>query len=233
MAPTEILAEQHAMTIARLFAATRFRVAALTEHFRRGASPHRRRPGARRYSSGHRHARAAAGRRRVQQARTGDHRRAASLRRRAAIDAASEGQSRRARDGGHADPAHAGAHDLRRSRRLRDSPGPEGRKPVKTTVRPESRRDEVWEFVRESAGKRASGVCHLSADRTAKGRPARATAMAEHLSLEVFPEFRVALLHGKMKPRRRAGDGRVRRVRSTCWSPRPSSKLASTCRTRR
>ena len=58
---------------------------------------------------------------RFQRARPRRHRRAAPLRRAAARDAAREGAAaRHARDDGHADPAHARAHDLRRSRRVVD-----------------------------------------------------------------------------------------------------------------
>jgi len=78
--------------------------------------------------------------------------------------------------------------------------GPAGRQPVKTTVRPESRRDEVWQFVRGELerGRQAYVVYPLVED-SEKIDLRAATAMADHLSQEVFPEFRVALLHGRMK----------------------------------
>ena len=61
-----------------------------------------------------------------------------------------------------------------------------------------------------------------------------ATAMADHLRSEVFPEFRVALLHGRMKGDEKEAVMRPsRRASCTCWSRRRSSRSASTCRTRR
>jgi ATP-dependent DNA helicase RecG len=81
---------------------------------------------------------------------------------------------------------------------MRDRPA--GRKPVLTTVRPESRRDEVWSFVREqvAAGRQAYVVYPIIED-SDKIDVRAATAMAEQLSQEVFPDLRVALLHGKLK----------------------------------
>jgi ATP-dependent DNA helicase RecG len=81
---------------------------------------------------------------------------------------------------------------------MRDRPA--GRKPVLTTVRPESRREEVWSFVREqvAAGRQAYVIYPIIED-SDKIDVRAATAMAEQLSLEVFPDLPVALLHGKLK----------------------------------
>jgi ATP-dependent DNA helicase RecG len=81
---------------------------------------------------------------------------------------------------------------------MRDRPA--GRKPVLTTVRPESRRDEVWSFVREQveAGRQAYVIYPIIED-SDKIDVRAATAMAEQLSQEVFPDLQVALLHGKLK----------------------------------
>ena len=74
------------------------------------------------HRSGRRHARDRAGRREVQGDWAGGRGRAASLRRAAARHAAREGPAaRHARDDGDADSAHAGADDLRRSRRVEHS----------------------------------------------------------------------------------------------------------------
>jgi len=77
---------------------------------------------------------------------------------------------------------------------------PPGRLPVKTIAKPESRRDEMYRFVREqvTAGRQAYVVYPL-VEESEKIDLKAATEMADHLSQEVFPEFRVALLHGQMK----------------------------------
>jgi ATP-dependent DNA helicase RecG len=77
---------------------------------------------------------------------------------------------------------------------------PPGRKPVQTTVRPESRRDDVYEFVRQQVERgRQAYVIYPLVEESEKVDLKAATAMADHLSQEVFPELRVALLHGRMK----------------------------------
>jgi ATP-dependent DNA helicase RecG len=77
---------------------------------------------------------------------------------------------------------------------------PPGRQPIATTVRPESRRDEVYQFVRQQidAGRQAYIIYPL-VEESAKVDLKAATEMADHLSQDVFPEYRVALLHGRMK----------------------------------
>jgi ATP-dependent DNA helicase RecG len=77
---------------------------------------------------------------------------------------------------------------------------PPGRKPVRTLVKPDSRRDDVYELVRQQvqAGRQAYVIYPL-VEESEKVDLKAATAMAEHLSRDVFPEFAVALLHGRMK----------------------------------
>jgi len=77
---------------------------------------------------------------------------------------------------------------------------PPGRHPIATTARPESRRDEVYAFVRREieAGRQAYIIYPL-VEESAKVDLKAATEMADHLSQEVFPDFRVALLHGRLK----------------------------------
>ena len=77
---------------------------------------------------------------------------------------------------------------------------PPGRRPVKTMVRQESRRSEVYELVREmvDAGRQAYVVYPL-VEESAKVDLKAATEMADHLAQDVFPAYRVALLHGRMK----------------------------------
>jgi ATP-dependent DNA helicase RecG len=77
---------------------------------------------------------------------------------------------------------------------------PPGRLPIRTTARPEARRDEIYAFVRREveAGRQAYVIYPLI-EESAKVDLKAAAAMADHLANDVFPEFRVALLHGRMK----------------------------------
>jgi ATP-dependent DNA helicase RecG len=77
---------------------------------------------------------------------------------------------------------------------------PPGRRAIATTVKPESRRLEIYEQVREQleAGRQAYVVYPL-VEESEKVDLKAATEMADHLAQDVFPEFRVALLHGRMK----------------------------------
>jgi ATP-dependent DNA helicase RecG len=76
---------------------------------------------------------------------------------------------------------------------------PPGRKPIRTIVKPDSRRDEVYGLIRGEVqrGRQAYFVYPL-VEESEKVDLRAATAMAEELT-QVFPEFRVALLHGRMK----------------------------------
>jgi ATP-dependent DNA helicase RecG len=201
MAPTEILAEQHAMTIVRLFASTRFRVAALTG----STSAAERRHIVAGLARGDIHL--VIGTHALLQDDVTFNKLGLVI-----IDEQHRfGVVQRStlRKKGNPDVLVMTATPIPRTLALTTygdldvsviREGPAGRKPVKTTVRPESRRDEVWEFVREELeeGRQAYVIYPLIED-SEKVDLRAATAMAEHLSLEVFPEFRVALLHGKMK----------------------------------
>src|SRR2546425_1571669 len=77
---------------------------------------------------------------------------------------------------------------------------PAGRLPIKTLAKPESRRDEVYAFIRkELEDGRQAYVIYPLVEESDKIDLKAATAMADHLEQEVFPEFRVGLLHGRMK----------------------------------
>ena len=78
---------------------------------------------------------------------------------------------------------------------------PPGRHPIKTIAKPESRREEIYEFVRQQldAGRQAYVIYPL-VEESAKVDLRAATEMADHLAQDVFPAYRVALLHGRMKP---------------------------------
>ena len=77
---------------------------------------------------------------------------------------------------------------------------PPGRTPVRTWVKPESRRDEIYDLIRTQldAGRQAYIIYPLVED-SEKIDLKSATEMADHLQAEIFPAYRVALLHGRMK----------------------------------
>ena len=77
---------------------------------------------------------------------------------------------------------------------------PPGRQPISTTARPESRRDEIYAFVRKEIEQgRQAYIIYPLVEESAKVDLKAATEMADHLAQDVFPEFRVALLHGRLK----------------------------------
>jgi ATP-dependent DNA helicase RecG len=81
---------------------------------------------------------------------------------------------------------------------IRDLPA--GRVPVRTLAKPESRRDEIYRIVRrELAAGRQAYVVYPLVEESAKIDLKAATAMADTLAHEVFPEYRVGLVHGRMK----------------------------------
>jgi ATP-dependent DNA helicase RecG len=202
MAPTEILAEQHVRNIARLLQASRFRVVLLT-----GSTPARiRRQHLAEIEGGSIHL--VVGTHALVQ---GDVRfRQLGL---VVIDEQHRfGVMQRATlraKGFHPDVLVMTATPIPRTLALtlygdldvsviRDLPP--GRLPVRTIAKPESRRDEIHGFVREQlAVGRQAYVIYPLVEESAKIDVKAATEMADHLQLEVFPEFRVGLLHGRMK----------------------------------
>ena len=77
---------------------------------------------------------------------------------------------------------------------------PPGRQPILTTARPESRRDEIYAFVRKEIEQgRQAYIIYPLVEESAKVDLKAATEMADHLAQDVFPELRVALLHGRLK----------------------------------
>jgi ATP-dependent DNA helicase RecG len=77
---------------------------------------------------------------------------------------------------------------------------PPGRRPIRTLVKPESRRDEVYTLIRDQldAGRQAYVIYPL-VEESEKVDLRSATAMADHLQHEVFPGHRVGLVHGRLK----------------------------------
>jgi ATP-dependent DNA helicase RecG len=78
---------------------------------------------------------------------------------------------------------------------------PPGRTPVATHVRGEDRREKIYEFVRDQikTGRQAY-VVYPIIEESEKLDLRNATEMYENLRREIFPELNVGLLHGKMKP---------------------------------
>jgi ATP-dependent DNA helicase RecG len=77
---------------------------------------------------------------------------------------------------------------------------PPGRRPVRTLVKPESRREDVYDLVRQQIREgRQAYVIYPLVEESEKVDLKAATAMAEQLARDVFPEHSVALLHGRMK----------------------------------
>lgn len=78
---------------------------------------------------------------------------------------------------------------------------PPGRKPVKTHWKTPEERLKVYAGVRKliEEGRQAYVICPLI-DESDKLQVRAAEEMAEHLQKDVFPDLRVGLLHGRMKP---------------------------------
>jgi ATP-dependent DNA helicase RecG len=77
---------------------------------------------------------------------------------------------------------------------------PPGRMPVETKVFPESARAKVYRIVEEEVRKgRQAFIVYPLVEESEKLDLKDATQMAEHLQKEVFTEFRIGLLHGRMK----------------------------------
>ena len=86
---------------------------------------------------------------------------------------------------------------------------PPGRQPIRTLVKADSRRDEVYAMIRDEVRRgRQVYVIYPLVEESEKIDLKAATAMAEELT-KVFPEFTVALLHGRMK-----GDEKERVMRA-------------------
>ena len=82
---------------------------------------------------------------------------------------------------------------------------PPGRHPISTRLEPERRRGEAYRFVRGQLLEGRQGyVVYPLVEESEKVDLKAATEMARRLELEVFPDFRVGLAHGRMKPDERA-----------------------------
>ena len=77
---------------------------------------------------------------------------------------------------------------------------PPGRRPVRTVVKRDENRGEVYEAIRrEVASGRQVYVVYPLIEGSEKSDLKAAAEMAEHLNADVFPDFRVGLIHGRMR----------------------------------
>ncbi len=202
MAPTEILAEQHYITIRRLLERSRFRVALLT-----GATPARQRRELQAELSGG-SIQLAVGTHALVQDPVGfrelglvviDEQHRFGVLQRATLRA----------KGLHPDVLVMTATPIPRSLALTTYGDldvsvmremPPGRFPIKTVAKPESRRDEIYDFIRRQVAEgRQAYVIYPLVEESEKVDLKAATEMADHLAQDIFPDLRVALLHGRLK----------------------------------
>jgi ATP-dependent DNA helicase RecG len=77
---------------------------------------------------------------------------------------------------------------------------PPGRVPVETRLYYERSRPKVYEMVKEEIRKgRQTFLVYPLVEESDKMNLLDATRMADHLQKDVFPEFRISLIHGRMK----------------------------------
>ncbi len=83
---------------------------------------------------------------------------------------------------------------------------PPGKKPVKTKIFYEKERQRVYEIIRKEILKRNQVFIVYPLVEESENVDLRdATRMAEHLQQDVYPEFEVGLIHGRMKSREKEG----------------------------
>lgn len=76
---------------------------------------------------------------------------------------------------------------------------PPGRQRIRTALRPEGARDKVYEFLRDQVRQGRQGfLVYPLVEESEKVELRAATAEYERLTSEVFPDLRVGLLHGQM-----------------------------------
>ncbi len=78
---------------------------------------------------------------------------------------------------------------------------PPGRKPIKTHWKRGAERPQVYETLRRllNEGRQCYVICSLI-EENEKLQARAATELASHLQAHVFPDFKIGLLHGQMKP---------------------------------
>jgi ATP-dependent DNA helicase RecG len=207
MAPTEILAEQHLATLSRCLAATRYRVALLSGRItaaeRRTLLPSIERGDVHLVVGTHALVQEHVRFRALGLAIIDEQHRFGVIQR-AALAA----------KGLHPDVLVMTATPIPRTLALTECGDmevslirglPPGRKPVRTLVKPDSRRNDVYDLLRAriSEGRQAYVIYPL-VEESEKVDLKAATAMADHLARDIFPELKVALVHGRMKGEEKA-----------------------------
>ena len=77
---------------------------------------------------------------------------------------------------------------------------PPGKKPVRTVLMGESKRQAVYETIRKEIAKgHQAFIVYPLVEQSENLDLKDATKMAEHLQKDIFPEYRVGLIHGKLK----------------------------------
>jgi ATP-dependent DNA helicase RecG len=202
MAPTEILADQHYLTIRRLLDQSRFRIVSLTG----GLTPAKRREVHAEIASGA--AQLVVGTHALAEADLTFH--ALGL---VIIDeqhrfGVMQRASLRAK-GQHPDVLVMTATPIPRTLALTTYGDldvsvirelPPGRQPITTLSKSESKREDIYRLIRkELDARRQAYVIYPLVEESEKVDLRAATEMADHLQQEVFPQYRVALLHGRLK----------------------------------
>lgn len=78
---------------------------------------------------------------------------------------------------------------------------PPGRTPIKTRVMGENRREEAYRLIKNELVKgRQAYIVYPLVEESEKSELLAATAAAETLRTDIFPDYRVGLLHGRLKP---------------------------------
>jgi ATP-dependent DNA helicase RecG len=79
---------------------------------------------------------------------------------------------------------------------------PPGKKPVRTVLMSQSRRQAVYELIRKELEKgHQAFIVYPLVEQSENLDLKDATKMAEHLQNDIFPDYKVGLIHGKMKDR--------------------------------
>jgi ATP-dependent DNA helicase RecG len=81
---------------------------------------------------------------------------------------------------------------------------PPGRRPIKTAVRNESAHAKVYKFIKEELAKgRQAYIVYPLIEESDKMKLKAATLEYENLSQNIFPDYRLALMHGRLSPEER------------------------------
>jgi ATP-dependent DNA helicase RecG len=77
---------------------------------------------------------------------------------------------------------------------------PPGKIPVRTILMPESKRDKVYQTIRAEMSKgHQAFIVYPLVEQSENLDLKDATNMAEHLQRDIFPDYKIGLIHGKMK----------------------------------